>query len=178
LAAGLVGLQVAAQTIVTGDVVGTVVDPSNAVVANATVTLSSAETGVSQATKTTATGLYRFSLLKPGTYTLLVEQPGFRKVSQSVVVGIGNVTTANVQLQVGQGSETVEVTGAAPLLQTENANIETSLSAKAIDEMPNSGNDLTAVAYAAPGVLMSTGGGYRQRRICSPLTATTRWIPT
>lgn len=160
LAVGLVGLQVAAQTIVTGDVVGTVVDPSNAVVANATVTLSSAETGVSQATKTTATGLYRFSLLKPGTYTLLVEQPGFRKVSQSVVVGIGNVTTANVQLQVGQGSETVEVTGAAPLLQTENANIETSLSAKAIDEMPNSGNDLTAVAYAAPGVLMSTGGGY------------------
>jgi hypothetical protein len=160
LAVGLFGLQAAAQTIVTGDVVGTVVDPSNAVVANATVTLSSTEGGVSQATKTSSTGLYRFSLLKPGNYTLLVEQPGFRKVSQSVVVGIGNVTTANIQLQVGQGTETVEVTGAAPLLQTENANIETSLSAKAIEEMPNSGNDLTAVAYAAPGVLMSTGGGY------------------
>jgi len=160
LAVGLFGLQAAAQTIVTGDVVGTVVDPSNAVVANATVTLSSTEAGVSQATKTSATGLYRFSLLKPGSYTLLVEQPGFRKVSQGVVVGIGNVTTANIQLQVGQGTEVVEVTGAAPLLQTENANIETSLDANAIDEMPNSGNDLTAVAYAAPGVLMSTGAGY------------------
>ena len=160
LVAGLFAFQAVAQTIVTGDVVGTVVDQSNAVVANATVTLSSTETGVSETTKTSATGLYRFSLLKPGNYNLLVEQPGFRKVSQSVVVGIGNVTTANIQLQVGQGTETVEVTGAAPLLQTENANISTSLSAKEIDEMPNSGNDLTAVAYAAPGVLMSTGGGY------------------
>jgi hypothetical protein len=160
LVAGVFVLQTAAQTVVTGDFVGTVTDPSNAVVANATVTLSSADTGTSETTKTSSTGFYRFSLLKPGNYRLLVEQPGFRKASQSATVAIGAVTTANVQLQLGQSSETVEVTGTAPLIQTENANIQTSLSAKAIDQLPNSGNDLTAVAYAAPGVLMSTGGGY------------------
>jgi len=160
LALGLFAAQAIAQTIVTGDVVGTVTDPSNAVLASATVTLSSADSGASVTTKTSSTGLFRFSLLKPGNYKVVVEQAGFRNVSQNVTVAIGSVTTTNIQLQVGQGTETIEVTGAAPLLQTENANISTSVNANAIDEMPNSGNDLTAVAYAAPGVLMSTGGGY------------------
>ena len=160
LVVGLFGVQTVAQTIVSGDVVGTVTDQSNAVVSNANVTLTNVDTGASQSTQTGPTGLYRFSLLKPGNYRLVVEQQGFRKVSQTAVVAIGSVTTANIQLQVGQSSETVEVTGAAPLIQTENANIQTSLSAKQVDQLPNSGNDLTAIAYTAPGVVMSTGGGY------------------
>jgi len=160
LVVGLFATQAIAQTIVTGDVIGTVTDQSNAVVANATVNLSSSEMGVSEKATSSTTGLFRFSLLKPGNYKIVVEQAGFRRVVQNVTVAIGSVTTANVQLQVGQGTETIEVTGAAPLIQTENANIETSVNAQAIDLMPNSGNDLTAVAYAAPGVLMSTGGGY------------------
>jgi hypothetical protein len=143
LVLGLFAAQAVAQTIVTGDVVGTVTDQSNAVVPNATVTLTSADTGSSESAKTSSTGLFRFSLLKPGNYKIVAEQSGFRKTSASVAVAIGSVTTANLQLQIGQGSETVEVTGAAPLLQTENANIETSLNANAVDLMPNSGNDLT-----------------------------------
>ncbi|MGA8764940.1 MAG: carboxypeptidase-like regulatory domain-containing protein [Candidatus Sulfotelmatobacter sp.] len=160
LVVGLFAIQAFAQTIVTGDLVGIVTDPSSAVVANATVTLTNTETGVSQTTTTSTTGLYRFSLLKPGNYKVVVTQSGFRKTSETMTVAIGTVATANIQLQLGQSSETVEVTGAAPLIQTENANIETSLSSQQVDLIPNSGNDLTAVAYTAPGVVMSTGGGY------------------
>ena len=160
LVAGLFALQVMAQTIVTGDIVGTVTDPSNAVVAGATVTLTSPDTGVSATAKTTSTGYFRFPLLKPGNYKLSVVQSGFRTSTQAVVVAIGAVTTSNIQLQVGQASETVEVTGAAPLIQTENANISTQLSFQQVDQLPNSGNDLTFIAQVAPGVQMSTGGGY------------------
>jgi len=162
LVAGLFAVQVMAQTIVTGDVTGTVTDPSNAVVSGATVTLSSVDTGTNVSTKTTATGLYRFPLLKPGNYKVTVTQAGFRTSAESVVVAIGAVTTANIQLQIGQGSETVEVTGAAPLIQTENANLQTTVSEKEVLELPNSGNDLTAIAQTAPGVTMnsSSGGGY------------------
>jgi len=162
LVAGLFAIQVMAQTIVTGDVTGTVTDPSNAVVSGATVTLSSADNGTNASVKTTSTGLYRFPLLKPGNYKVSVAQSGFRTTTESVVIAIGAVTTANIQLQIGQGSETVEVTGAAPLIQTENANIQTSVSEKEVMELPNSGNDLTAIAYAVGGVTMnsSSGGGY------------------
>jgi len=162
LMAGLFALQAMAQTVVTGDVVGTVTDQSNAIVVGATATLSSSEVGYSQSTKTTSAGLYRFSLLKPGNYKLAITQSGFRTSEQSVVVGIGAITTANIQLQIGQGSETVEVTGAAPLIQAENANLQTSFNSQQVDQIPNSGNDLTAIAQVAPGIQMSTasGGGY------------------
>src|SRR5258708_17618763 len=159
LAIGLFGLQADAQTIVTGDVVGTVVDPSNAVVPNATVTLTSDAMGVSETTKTTGTGLYRFPLLKPGHYKVIIAQSGFRTANQNVIVEIGSVTTANIQLQVGQGSEVVEVTETTPLVQTENANLTTNLSQKIVDSMPNGGNDMTYVAQVAPGVTMNTSSG-------------------
>jgi len=151
-----------AQTVVTGDVTGTVTDPSNAVVSGATVTLTSADSGTSVSTTSNATGLYRFPLLKPGNYKVTVTQTGFRTSAESVIVAIGAVTTANIQMQIGQGSETVEVTGAAPLIQTENANLQTTVSEKEVLELPNSGNDLTQIAQTAPGVTMnsSSGGGY------------------
>ena len=65
LVAGLFAFQAIAQTVVTGDISGTVTDQSNAVVVDATVTLSSPEIGYSQSTKTTCTGLYRFPRRKP-----------------------------------------------------------------------------------------------------------------
>src|SRR5215467_8791777 len=105
LVLGLCAVQAVSQTVLTGDIVGTVTDQSNAVVADATVTLTSIDTGASDTAKTSSTGLYRFSLLKPGNYRILVEQQGFRKISQTVVVAIGSVTTANIQLQVGQSTE-------------------------------------------------------------------------
>jgi Carboxypeptidase regulatory-like domain len=153
---------VMAQSTTTGDITGTITDPSGAVVSGADVTLKSATEGTTTKTTTNQTGAYRFPLLKPGEYKLTISQKGFKSVSQTVPVALGQVVTANMTLELGSESETVEVTGAAPLIQTENANLSTTMSAKMVDLLPNSGNDLTAVAYTAPGVQLSTasGGGY------------------
>jgi hypothetical protein len=155
-------VQMVAQTTTSGDLAGTVTDPSNAVVSGASVTVTSPETGAIATTKTTSTGSYRAPSLKPGNYKVTVAQSGFRTTVVTVTIALGQVTTANVQLQVGQGSETVEVTGAAPLIQTEDANISTGFTPKQVDLIPNGGNDITAVAQTAPGVQMNTssGGGY------------------
>src|ERR1700716_3362829 len=117
LAVGLFGLQAAAQNATTGAISGTVTDPSNAVIGNAAVTLTNIETGTSASTLSTSTGAYGFPLLGPGRYKVTVKQTGFRTTEQTATVAVGQTTTVNIQLLVGQGTEIVEVTGAIPLIQ-------------------------------------------------------------
>jgi len=155
-------VQMVGQSTLTGDIAGTVTDPSGAVVSGATVTIKSASTGVSQSTTTSASGAFRLPLLKPDTYRLTITQTGFRTASQTVEVAISAVAIANIKLEVGQTSETVEVTAGTPLIETENANLSTTFNSTKIENLPNGGNDITAYAYTAPGVLVnsSSGGGY------------------
>jgi hypothetical protein len=163
LAVSLLGgflLQVAAQTVTTGDVTGTVTDASNAVVADATISLTSVDTGAVNTTKTSSMGFYRFPLMKPGNYTLSITHPGFRTARKPVAVEIGQILTANIQLEIGQTSETVEVTSAAPLLETENANLSTSYDPAQLAALPIPGGDTTSYAYSAPGVVLNSGAGY------------------
>src|SRR5580698_6154738 len=149
-----------AQNIVTGGISGTVTDQSGAVISSATVNLKSKSTGEAQTTVTSSAGLYNFPLLKPGTYSVSITQSGFHTVNETVEVQLGQVSTANIKLAVGNTSETVEVTGAAPLLQTEDANISTSYNQTQIEQLPNPGGDITNFAQTAPGVLMNTGGNF------------------
>ncbi len=160
--AGLFAIGLMAQTTTTGDIAGTVTDPSGAVVIGATITVTSVDNGSVFTTKTGTTGAYRAPTLKPGDYTLVISQTGFRTTKEKVTVALGSVTTANLQLQLGSSTETIEVTGAAPLIQTEDANISSSFTEKQVELLPNGGNDLTAVAQTAPGIQMNTssGGGY------------------
>jgi len=162
LLALLVPTALLAQNATTGAISGTVTDPSNAVVGSATVTLSSTETGISVAATTSSVGAFNFPLLQPGNYKVTVKQQGFRTTEKSAPVAVGQTTTVNIQMVLGSGAEVVEVSGAAPLIQTEDANISTSFSAKQVDLLPNGGNDLTAVANTAPGIQVNTssGGGY------------------
>lgn len=150
-----------AQSTTTGDINGTVTDSSGAILPNTTVTLKSADTGVSQTTKTNSGGYYHFPLLKPGDYTVTAEAPGMQATSKGVAVLIGQVAQASLQLGVKGQATTVEVTDEAPLLQTENANLATSYSSKQLDLLPNGGNDITQYAQTSPGILIntSTGGG-------------------
>src|SRR5580704_13680883 len=149
-----------AQNIVTGGIAGTVTDPSGAVVSNAKINLKSNSEGNIQTTNTSSTGLYNFPLLKPGTYTVTLSQSGFHTVSETVEVQLGQISAANIKLAVGNTSETVEVSGQAPLLQTEDANISTTYNATQIRQLPSPGGDITNYAQTAPGVLMNTGGTY------------------
>src|SRR6202162_3298319 len=152
---------VMAQSEVTGGINGTVTDPSGAVIAGASVILTSTATATSLTTETGATGGYTFGLAKPGAYTLAVSKSGFKQVSQAVNVELGQTLMYNVKLELGSGSITVEVTGQGAMLQTENANISTSIETAAIENLPNPGGDLSNIAQTAPGVSMNTSGsGY------------------
>jgi hypothetical protein len=149
-----------AQSLVSGDISGTVEDPAGAAVVGATVKLTSKETGTTFTTTTSATGAYRFSLLKPGAYTIAVSATGFKETSTSAVIAVGVVATANVQLTVGAASETVEVNAGAQLLQPDSAELSTEFEYEQLQSVPNPGGDITYVAQTAPGAVMNTGGGY------------------
>lgn len=163
LAAVLVGsfaTRMAAQTLVSGEIDGTVTDPTGAVVVNASVNLSSADTGYNESTTSSGNGGFRFALLRPGSYTLTVSAAGFRTVKVTVVTNLGEATTIPVKLEVGVKAETIEITGEVPLLHTENANGSTTIDTKVLDNMPSPGQDITNYVLQAPGVVVSTGAGY------------------
>ena len=151
-----------AQSIVTGGISGVVTDPSGAVITGATVTLKNTVTGEALSATTGSSGTYQFTLLKPGTYAVSATQSGFKQITESIEVLLGQITTANLKLEIGSGAITVEVTGQGALLQTEDANISSNFDTRMIQEVPNPGGDITYVAQSAPGVTMnnSTGGGY------------------
>jgi len=151
--------KLSAQSVTSGDIVGLVMDPSGAVLTNANVTLKSLENGSTQAQSTNSRGVYRFSLLPPGRYTVSVTVAGFQQANATAVVTIGQATTVNIALALGQSTSTIEVTSAAPLLQTENADVSTSFSETQISLTPNPGNDLSYIAQTAPGVVQNTQGG-------------------
>jgi hypothetical protein len=148
------------QSLVSGDISGTVSDPSGAVIKDAIVNLKSLDTGATQTTATGDTGLYRFSLLRPGRYSLKVTQQGFQGAERLVSVAIGQVTTANFTLTVGKATEIVEVTGALPIVNTESAANATAFDQRSVTEIPNPGADLSNIAQLAPGVTMNTSSGY------------------
>ncbi len=149
-----------AQSLSSGALAGTITDPSGAVVPNATVTLKSNSTGATRTTTTNSTGAYRFSLLQPGSYTVTAEAQGFTKAQTTASVNVGQATVADVKMKVGTTSQTVEVTSAAPLVNTENAELTTNFSQTVVANAPNGGNDLTYIAQTAPGINMNRGQGY------------------
>lgn len=150
----------AAQTIVTGEIAGTVTDPSGAAVANGTATLKGDATGQTQTATTNATGEFHFSLLRPGSYTLTVAATGFEQTLQKITVNLGQVNAVKVQLGIKAQTQTVTVSEQAVMTQTEDANLATTFSNIQLQDLPAPGNDMTAYAFTAPGVSMSTGGGY------------------
>lgn len=151
-----------AQSIVSGDITGTVTDPSGAIIPGASVTIKNSDTGASQTGTTNASGAYRFALLKPGRYTISVNQAGFAPSTSSAFVGVGQVTRADLKLSLTQSSTVVEVTSETPMIQTDNGNTQTSYNAAQIEALPNPGGDITYVAQQTPGIAMNTssGGGY------------------
>jgi hypothetical protein len=149
-----------AQSLTSGDVTGTVLDPSGAAVPNATVSLKNNDTGATQNTTTTSTGAYRFHLLNPGSYTVSSAATGFQGRAQNVTVAIGQTSTVNLQMQLASASQTVEVTAQAGVIQTDNGNVSTTVSPEMVATMPNPGNDLSYYVQTAPGATMNTQSGY------------------
>ncbi|MGC9158134.1 MAG: carboxypeptidase regulatory-like domain-containing protein [Terracidiphilus sp.] len=155
--AGITAPVAYAQSLISGDIAGTVLDPSGAAIPGAKVTATSNATRATSSATTTGTGAYRFALLPPGTYTVSASAPGFRTASTTVKVGIGQVVMQNLSLSLGATSQTVEVTAAAQLLQTENAQMTTEVNQEQLETIPNPGSDITYAAQAKPGIVMNTG---------------------
>jgi len=151
---------VLAQSTITGAVGGTVTDASGAVLPDVPVTIKSVDQGYSSSTKTNAQGFYQFQLINPGTYAITVAAPNFKTLTTTTTVSVGQNTIVNAKLEVGSAGTTVEVSGEAPLLQTESTEISTTFNERAISEVPNPGNDLSFIAQTAPGSVMNTGSGY------------------
>jgi hypothetical protein len=147
------------QSLLSGDIAGTVVDSGGAVVTDATVTAKSKSTDATASVKTDAQGAYRFALLNPGTYQVSVKADGFKEETVEAVVALGQVATVPFHLNVGSAAETVEVTETAQLLQTDSAELNTSFSFEQLQSVPNPGGDITYVAQTAPGVVMNTAAG-------------------
>ncbi len=148
------------QSAITGDLTGTVTDPTGAVLPNTAVVLKNLQTGESQTASTNSQGQYRFSFLKPGTYSATVDAQGFKSTTLKGNVSLGQVTALNLQASLAGASESVDVTAEAQLLQNDNANLATTFDSSLISNLPSPGNDTTAYAFTAPGVTASSGGGY------------------
>ena len=159
LAVLMAAIRVGAQTSTTGDIAGVVTDPTAAVVFGAPITLKNVDTGSSTSTTTNAQGSYNFFFLQPGNYSVSVNVAGFQKVIKTVTVALGTSTTVNLQLSLSSQNESVEVTDEVTGVQTEDANLQTNFNVQQIAVLPNPGNDLSAVALTAPGVVMNTTGG-------------------
>jgi hypothetical protein len=148
-----------AQSLISGDIAGTVTDPSGAVMPNVPVTLRSTDTGSTQTSSTNQSGAYRFSLLKPGHYTVTASQAGFQKAERPIEVSVGQIVAADLQLTLGSNTQTVEVTTAAPLVSTDPS-INTAFTSTEVAELPSAGGDITNIADTVPGVVVNNTGGY------------------
>ena len=84
---------------------------------------------------------------------------GFQKTEQNVEVAVGNVVALDLSLQLGQATQTVEVSAAAPLISTEPST-NTNFTPQELAQLPSAGGDITNIAYTAPGVVVNTTSGY------------------
>ncbi len=149
-----------AQTLTTGDITGTITDISGAVVPNATVTLKNLDNGQTRTATPNGSGEYRFTTLTAAHYQISATSPGLKSDTGNVQISIGQVTAIDLKLQPENSTTIMQVTEAVPLVQNDNANLATTFSTNQLENLPAPGNDMTAYAFTAPGVTISTGGGY------------------
>jgi len=140
-----------------GSIQGTIIDPSGAAVPGATVTIANPETGYTHTLTTDSAGYYSIGPLIPGSYTIAIVAPGFRKEVVKTVVNTGTATSGNVKLIVGNRSETVEVNAGLVQVNTEQASVAGIVTGEQIDTLPINGRNILDVAQIQPGVILQSG---------------------
>jgi hypothetical protein len=134
-------------------VTGVVTDPSGAVIPDAKVTATNTSNGFTYSTTTNAGGRYTIEDLPPGTYKLSVAAAGFRNlVRNGIVLGVAEHSTVDAKLAVGATTQTVTVTGAAPLLQAQNATTGQTVNRNLINNLPLVGRSVFDLSMLTPGV--------------------------
>jgi hypothetical protein len=143
----------------TADILGTVTDASGAAFPNAKLTLLNLDTQEKRAVQSSGAGEYTFTLVPVGHYTVTVEAEGFKTTTETVAVEAGDRARVDVQLQVGGGAETVTVEAQTPLLQADNATVSSTVTARAVQDLPLNGRNFVQLVDLVPGANEGAGNG-------------------
>ncbi len=161
----LSSLLMAQTTVATGSIVGTVTDPSGAVVSGAKITVTNLDTNQVTSLNSNSAGAYNSGALAPGNYKVQVSLKGFSTVSQTLVVQVGNTATVNAKLQVGQESTVIEVQGTTVAVNTEQAEVQGVLTSEQIENLPVNGRNFLDLAQLEPGVQIQDGENFDPTKV-------------
>ena len=146
------GLKSNAQ-VTTGTISGTVADSTGAVLPGADIVILNEDTGISRTVQADAAGRYSATTLSLGNYRVTASLAGFQtQIHSGILLTLGRVAIVNMELQVGAITQTVEVTGEAPLVQTTDATVGYLVNDTTIRDMPLNGRDLSQLILLNPGV--------------------------
>jgi hypothetical protein len=146
---------------VTANIVGTITDPSGAPVPAATVTATDTARGTVYNTKTNDVGAYTLQRLPVGNYAVKASATGFQTAAYPPFTLVLNQTArVDIPLKVGQVTETVEVTGAAPVLQTENTQVNTIIDSTSTDKLPLATRNYVELTLLSPGSVSPNPGNF------------------
>ncbi len=146
---------------VTASITGTVTDPSGSAIVGATVTAKSVERGTRFTAVTNDSGIYRISQLPVGNYDLRVEKTGFQtSLYPAFTLVLNQTARIDVEMKVGQVSQTIEVTGAAPVLKTEATQVDTVINAATNDALPLATRNYVQLTLLAPGSVTTNPAGF------------------
>jgi hypothetical protein len=135
-------------------ILGRVTDPTGAVIAGAIVEAANGDTGVRATAPTNASGDFLFPFLIPGPYSLKVEAPGFKKWARSKIQArVDDRITIDVAMEIGQQTETVQVTAESPLLDTSTGSMGQVIDSRKVLELPLIAGNVTVMADLSPGVI-------------------------
>ena len=153
-------LPVAAQTAGSGNIVGTVTDPSGAAVPNATVVITNTDTGVSRTVTTNNDGLYAANFLQPGHYELTASAPSFGKIAhRNLTLTVGQILTVDTALPAGTVSAAVEVTADVPILDPDKTEVSQTIGQHIISNLPVNSRNWSAFVLNTPNVSPDGGSG-------------------
>ncbi len=137
---------------VTATITGTITDQSGAAIAGANVVAKSTERGITYNSTSNESGLYRISNLPVGSYELRVEKEGFQTSAYpAFTLVLNQIARVDVELKVGQVSQTIEVSGAVPVLKTEATQVDTIIDASTNDNLPLASRNYVQLTLLAPG---------------------------
>jgi hypothetical protein len=143
----------------TGAIVGTVTDPSGAVIPGAKVTATRVETGVSQSTVTGGAGTFTIPNLVVGTYNVTAEGGGFKAgTATGLTLDVSQTRQVDFKLSVVGVESTVEVDATPPLLNTTDATVGGLVSEEQVQTLPLNGRNITGLVLMQPGIVQNTGG--------------------
>jgi hypothetical protein len=148
------GASVASAQEVTATITGTITDQSSAAVSGANVTATSVERGVAYTATTNDSGIYRISSLPVGNYDLKVEKPGFQTALRpAFTLVLNQVARIDIEMKVGNVSQTIEVTGSAPVLKTETTQVDTIIDSATNVALPLATRNYVELTLLSPGAV-------------------------